>query len=166
MLKEKIKTLSELSEIRNRLRKQNKKVVFTNGVFDILHRGHVEYLDKARTYGDVLILGLNTDSSARIIKGEGRPLVKQEDRAIAIAGLWCVDFICFFEEKTPLKIIQQLQPDVLIKGGDYGLNDIVGKDFVENTGGKVFTIPLTPGFSTTKLIEKVKKLIKEGELST
>lgn len=162
ILQEKIKILDELITIRERLRKENRKVVFTNGVFDILHRGHVEYLHKAKTYGDVLILGLNSDNSVRIVKGPGRPLITQENRAVVLAGLASVDYVCIFDEETPLRIIQKLLPDVLVKGSDYGLGDIIGREVVESAGGKVLTIPLTPGLSTKDVIAKVKKLIKEG----
>jgi rfaE bifunctional protein nucleotidyltransferase chain/domain len=162
ILQEKIKILDELIVIREHLRKENRTVVFTNGVFDILHRGHVEYLYKARTYGDVLILGLNSDRSVRIVKGKGKPLITQENRAVVLAGLASVDYICIFDEETPLRIIQKLQPDVLVKGGDYGLGEIVGREVVESAGGEVLTIPLIPDLSTTDVIAKVKKLIKEG----
>jgi rfaE bifunctional protein nucleotidyltransferase chain/domain len=162
MLTDKIKSLNELKEIRARMRQINKKVVFTNGVFDIIHRGHVEYLEKASKFGDCLFIGLNSDQSVKAIKGEGKPIVKQEDRAVVLAALSVVDFICFFNEDTPLEMIKALLPDVLVKGSDYTLNEIVGGNEVEEAGGKVMTIPLSPGFSSTGLIEKIKKLTNMG----
>ena len=147
--------------IRQDLKKEGQKVVFTNGVFDILHRGHVEYLEKAKSLGDVLMLGLNSDASVKKIKGEDRPVMGQEDRAIVLAGLSSVDYICFFEEETPANLIRQLIPDILVKGGDYQIDDIVGRETVEANGGKVVTIDLVNGQSTTSLIEKMVKLAKK-----
>jgi rfaE bifunctional protein nucleotidyltransferase chain/domain len=164
VLSKKIKSLAELKDIRNQLRRAGKKVVFTNGVFDLLHRGHVEYLETARSLGDVLILGLNSDASAKMVKGSWKPLVEQEDRAIVLAGLISVDYICFFDEETPLVIISALQPDILVKGGDYQLDGIVGRDVVEAGGGKVVTVPLTPGKSTTEVVKRIAKLIREGKI--
>ena len=163
MLKEKIKRLSELIKIREELKEKGKKVVFTNGVFDLLHRGHVEYLAAARTQGDFLIIGLNSDDSVKRIKGMLRPIVKQEDRAMVLAGLSSVDYICYFNEKTPFIIINRLLPDVLVKGGDYELDEIVGRDIVENSGGKVITIPITKGMSTSNLIKKIEEIVKYEE---
>ena len=160
MLRDKIKVLPELIRIRKNLKKEGQKVVFTNGVFDILHRGHVEYLEKAKSLGDVLMLGLNSDASVKKIKGEDRPVMGQEDRAIVLAGLSSVDYICFFEEETPANLIRQLIPDILVKGGDYQIDDIVGRETVEANGGKVVTIDLVNGQSTTSLIEKMVKLAK------
>jgi D-beta-D-heptose 7-phosphate kinase/D-beta-D-heptose 1-phosphate adenosyltransferase len=162
MLTNKIKSLDELKEIRAKMKQMHEKVVFTNGVFDIIHRGHVEYLEKASKMGDCLFIGLNSDQSVAGIKGEGKPIVKQEDRAVVLAALYFVDFICFFNEDTPREIIKSLSPDVLVKGSDYQLNEIVGRKEVEEAGGKVVAIPLSPGFSTTQLIEKIKKLTKMG----
>lgn len=164
MLNMKIKSLAEMKKIRDQLRRSGKKVVFTNGVFDLLHRGHVEYLEKARLLGDVLILGLNSDASVRTVKGSWKPLVDQEDRAIVLAGLSSVDYICFFNEETPYLIISTLLPDILVKGGDYQLDEIVGRDVVEASGGKVMTIPLTPGKSTTEVVKQIARLIKEGKI--
>lgn len=164
MLSTKIKSLPEIVEIRNRLRQSRKKVVFTNGVFDLLHRGHVEYLEKARSLGDVLILGLNSDASVKMVKGSWRPLVNQEDRAVVLAGLSSVDYVCFFNEEIPLAIISALRPDILVKGGDYLLDEIIGRDVVESSGGKVVTIPLTPGKSTTEVMKRIAKLIREGKI--
>ena len=133
------------------------KVVFTNGVFDILHRGHIEYLLEARKYGDMLIVGVNSDSSARSLnKGSGRPLNNQDDRAFIVSQLKPVDIVVIFDQPTPAEIIEAIQPDILVKGGDYRIEDVVGRDTVEKRGGKVVTIPLTPGKSTTALIEKLR----------
>lgn len=148
----------KLSRLRAKLRRQRKKVVFTNGTFDILHRGHVEYLQAARKLGDVLIVGLNTDASIRRIKGKGRPINPNKDRAIVLAALCCVDYVCFFGEDTPYKLIGTLVPDILVKGADWKKSDIVGKDVVENHGGKVKTIRLTHGRSTTSTIERVLRV--------
>jgi len=147
-----------LSRLRATLRRQRRKVVFTNGTFDILHRGHVEYLQAAGRLGDVLIVGLNTDASIRRIKGKGRPINRNEDRAHVLAALGCVDYVCFFGEDTPYQLIRTLVPDILVKGADWKVNDIVGKDVVENHGGKVKTIRLTHGRSTTNTIERVLRV--------
>ncbi len=135
-----------------------KKVVFTNGCFDILHRGHVEYLSMARDLGDVMVLGLNTDSSVkRLGKSPERPINSEDTRAVILAGLECVDAIILFDEDTPHELIHFVQPDVLVKGDDYKVEDIVGYDIVTAKGGKVITIPLVKGFSTTNLIAKMKQ---------
>lgn len=135
----------------------NKKIVFTNGCFDILHRGHVEYLCHARDLGDKLILGLNTDASVkRLGKSPERPINSESSRAIILAALECIDAIVLFDEDTPLELITFVQPDVLVKGNDYKAEDIVGYDVVVAKGGKVITVQLVDGFSTTKLIEKMK----------
>ncbi|MEJ2050010.1 MAG: D-glycero-beta-D-manno-heptose 1-phosphate adenylyltransferase [Calditrichota bacterium] len=162
MLRDKIKVLPELIRIRQQLKTKGRRVVFTNGVFDILHRGHVEYLEKARSLGDVLMVGLNSDESVKKIKGKDRPIMLQEDRAMVLAGLSSVDFICFFEEETPENLIRQLIPDILVKGSDYKIDDIVGREIVEANGGRVVTVDLVPGQSTTSVIEKMMKLAKRG----
>ncbi|MBI5805398.1 D-glycero-beta-D-manno-heptose 1-phosphate adenylyltransferase [candidate division TA06 bacterium] len=151
----KIKSISEAQTIRQQARAAGKKVVFTNGVFDILHRGHVEYLQKARELGDLLIIGLNSDSSVRRIKGPKRPLCGQEDRAIVLSALACVDHIVLFDEDTPQKLIEALVPDILVKGADYSVEQIVGADIVLKNGGEVLPIELTPGRSTSGLIKKI-----------
>jgi rfaE bifunctional protein nucleotidyltransferase chain/domain len=151
----KILSLTALSRVCGRLRRNHKKVVFTNGTFDILHRGHVEYLTKARALGDVLIVGLNTDASIRRIKGKGRPVNPQRDRAIVLSALSCVDFVCFFSSNTPYRMIARLHPDILVKGSDWSIRDIVGKDIVEKNGGVVRTIRLTPGRSTSTIISRI-----------
>lgn len=156
----KILPLSKLVPIRRKLRRNGKTVVFTNGTFDIIHRGHVEYLTRAKRMGDVLIVGLNTDASIRRIKGKGRPVNPNTDRAVVLAALAPVDYICFFGEDTPYKIISQLKPDILVKGADWNIEAIVGKDIVERNGGSVKTIRLTRGRSTTNMIERVMKTYK------
>lgn len=135
---------------------KNQKIVFTNGCFDLLHPGHIEYLAKARDLGDILIVGLNTDASVKRLKGEGRPTQNQEARAMVLAGLGNVDGVVLFDEDTPLELIKQVQPDVLVKGGDYEVKDIVGYDVVKARGGEVITIPFVDGFSTTSILEKIK----------
>jgi rfaE bifunctional protein nucleotidyltransferase chain/domain len=135
---------------------QNRKIVFTNGCFDLLHKGHVEYLSKARDLGDVLIIGLNTDDSVRRLKGDGRPLQDEKTRAMILASLRFVEAICLFDEDTPHDLIEAIKPDVLVKGGDYSEEQIVGADIVKAAGGLVVTIPLTPGHSTSGLIERLK----------
>ncbi len=150
-------SLDALARIRARLRRMGKKVVFTNGTFDIIHRGHVEYLAAARRMGDVLIVGLNSDASIRRIKGPRRPVNRRADRAAVLAGLASVDYVCVFGEDTPYRMIRRLVPDVLVKGADWKKADIVGGDVVTAGGGSVRTVRLTPGRSTTNVIERVLK---------
>ena len=157
-LSKKIVAANDISRALNLERFYDKKIVFTNGCFDILHRGHVEYLSKARDLGNVLVLGLNTDASVkRQNKSPERPINNQETRAIILAALECVDYVVLFDEDTPLELIKLVQPDVLAKGADYKPEDIVGYDIVKARGGQTITIPLTEGFSTTGLIDKLKK---------
>lgn len=137
-------------------RPRSGRVVFTNGCFDLLHPGHVAYLDEARRLGDHLVVGVNTDASVRRLKGPGRPLVPQDDRALVLAGLAAVDAVTLFDEDTPLELIEALKPDVLVKGGDYELDGIVGREAVEGGGGEVRVIPFVPGHSTTDLIERIR----------
>jgi len=153
----KIVKLQELIQIRKKAKKENKKVVFTNGCFDLLHRGHIEYLKKAKKLGDILIVGLNSDSSVKKIKGEGRPIQGQADRAVILASLYFVDYVCIFNELTPLKLISKLIPDILAKGGDWKVKDIVGKDIVESHGGKVLSIKMVKGKSTRNIIQTILK---------
>ncbi len=157
-------SLQRMIRIRKELARQGKVVVFTNGTFDILHRGHVEYLSRAKSLGDVLVIGLNTDASIRRIKGNGRPINASADRAIVLAALRSVDYVCFFGSDTPKHIIAALVPDVLVKGADWKVADIVGRDVVEGHGGTVRTIRLTPGRSTTGVIHKVLKAYGQGSL--
>lgn len=135
---------------------QNRKIVFTNGCFDLLHKGHIDYLSKARDLGDVLIIGLNTDDSVRRLKGDGRPLQNETTRAMILGSLRFVEAVCLFDEDTPHDLIDAIKPDVLVKGGDYTEDTIVGADIVKASGGVVVTIPLTPGHSTSGLIERLK----------
>lgn len=134
-----------------------KKLVFTNGCFDILHVGHVRYLEEAKACGDLLVVALNTDRSVRQLKGPERPLQKQEDRAEILAALACVDYTFLFDEETPLKVIEALKPDVLVKGGDWEIASIVGSDFVLKSGGEVKSLQFIPDRSTTRVVEKIKK---------
>ena len=153
----KIKKSSELSGLLSRLRSKGKKIVFTNGCFDILHVGHVDYLSKARRLGDVLVVGLNSDSSVKKIKGKGRPINKEPDRAKVISSLCFVDYIISFNETTPENLIKKVKPDILVKGGDWKTEDIVGGSFVRSYGGKVKNIPFVKGYSTTSFIKKIVK---------
>jgi len=132
---------------------QMRKIVFTNGCFDVLHRGHIEYLSKARDLGDMLIIGLNTDDSVKRIKGEGRPVQDQASRALILASLRFVEAVILFDEDTPYDLISMIKPDVLVKGGDYSEETIVGADIVKENGGEVVTIPLVEGYSTSGLIK-------------
>ncbi|MEW6607985.1 MAG: D-glycero-beta-D-manno-heptose 1-phosphate adenylyltransferase [bacterium] len=151
----KIKTLEELKNIISDLKNQGKQIVFTNGCFDILHYGHIKYLEEAKTYGDILIVAINSDESIKKIKGDTRPLMPQEDRAYILSALSCVDYVLIFEEIEPVRIISELIPDVLVKGGDYQLNEIKGREIVTSAGGKVLTIPEIKGKSTTNLIQTI-----------
>lgn len=151
---EKVFTRDDL--LRRLGRPRSGTLVFTNGVFDILHRGHVEYLWAARCLGDALVIGLNTDASVRRLKGPERPLNSQTDRAIVLAGLGCVDAVCLFDEDTPRNLIADLLPDVLVKGGDYRPEDVVGRAEVESAGGRLVLIPFLEGRSTTGLVERIR----------
>lgn len=133
------------------------RVVFTNGCFDLLHPGHVHYLHEARRLGEHLVIGVNTDASVRRLKGPTRPLVPQDDRALVLAGLAAVDAVTLFDEDTPLELLRELLPDVLVKGGDYDLDSIVGRGVVEAAGGEVRVIPFVPGHSTTSLLERIRR---------
>jgi D-beta-D-heptose 7-phosphate kinase/D-beta-D-heptose 1-phosphate adenosyltransferase len=151
----KTKSLDQLVRIRRKLKRQGKTVVFTNGCFDVLHRGHVYCLNKARSLGDVLIVGLNSDSSVRKLKGEKRPILPQADRAEILAALEMVDYVLIFKEETPQKVISALVPDILVKGGDYGKSEIVGSDVVESGGGRVVRVKTLPGKSTRNIVKKI-----------
>ena len=148
-------TRAELAQIRETLKREGRKVVFTNGCFDIVHRGHVEYLTKAKALGDVLIVGMNTDASVRRLKGPTRPIVCQDDRALVLAAFHVVDYVCLFDEDTPYELIKAVIPDVLVKGSDWAIDSIVGKDIVEEAGGTVQTIEFVPHRSTTEIIKKI-----------
>lgn len=154
----KIKTQEELAEVVNNLKKQGKKIVTTNGVFDILHSGHVEYLKKAKELGNVLIVCINSDSSVKKIKGEKRPINDEISRAKVLAALECIDFVTIFDETNPSVILDKIKPDIHAKGGDYNLPQIIEKDIVEKNRGKVILLPEIKGFSTTDMINKILKL--------
>jgi D-beta-D-heptose 7-phosphate kinase/D-beta-D-heptose 1-phosphate adenosyltransferase len=157
-----MKKILERNTLKNKLeklRKEGKKIAFTNGCFDIIHVGHVRYLRKAKKTADVLVLALNSDSSVRAIKGETRPLVGEEERAEILAAFEFIDFVTIFEELTPLELINYLKPDVLIKGGDWPEEKIVGREEIKKWGGRVVIIPEVTGKSTTNIVEKIKKCI-------
>ena len=156
MRSEKILTRDELLIERKRLRSAGKKLVFTNGVFDILHVGHVRYLQQARELGDALVVAVNSDASVRQLKGDARPLMNQSDRAEILAGLEAVDYVTIFDDISPRSLIAELLPDVLVKGGDYSLDQIHGREEVEAAGGAVISLPFVDGVSTSKLIERVR----------
>ena len=136
-------------------RAAGERIVFTNGVFDVLHRGHVEYLEEARALGDRLVVGVNTDASVRRLKGEGRPLVPEDERVEVLQALESVDLVVTFGEDTPERVIREVAPDVLVKGGDWALDRIVGREFVESRGGRVATIAVREGWSTTRIVERI-----------
>ena len=143
-----------------RLRREGKRIVFTNGCFDILHAGHAQYLQKAASLGDMLFVGLNSDASVRRLKGEARPVQKASDRAYLLASLACVSYVAIFSEDTPLGLIRDVSPHVLVKGGDWKNKDIVGADLVRKSGGKVATIRFLPGRSTTSILARVNAAAK------
>jgi D-glycero-beta-D-manno-heptose 1-phosphate adenylyltransferase len=161
MMKE-IKNWDEIIEIRKRLRNEKKKVVFTNGVFDILHSGHVDYLTKSKALGDILIVGMNSDKSVKNIKGDKRPIVNQENRAIILASLKPVDFVVLFDEDTPGKLVDAIIPDVLVKGADWALDKIEGRETVIKNGGEVKNIKFVNEQSTSKIIQKILSLYNEN----
>ncbi len=145
----------ELKNIRLRLKQEKKRVVFTNGCFDILHRGHIEYLAKAKSLGDVLVVGVNSDQSVRRIKGDARPIVGEEDRATVIAAFGAVDYVCVFDEDTPFELIRAIVPDILVKGADWPIEKVIGREIVESAGGSVQTIDFVSNRSTTGIIKKI-----------
>ena len=158
MTQTKVKTPAGLQRALNKYRRAGKKIVFTNGCFDILHVGHARYLQKARRLGDLLVVGINSDTSVKKLKGPGRPVNPEGARAEVLAALSCVDYVVSFSEDTPLKLIERVRPHFLVKGGDWSKADIVGADAVESYGGHVRTIPFVPGFSSSRTLEKIKKL--------
>jgi len=159
---QKIQKISGLKKILAQLRAQGKKIVFTNGCFDILHVGHIRYLRKAKSLGNILIIGMNTDRSVKTIKGDKRPIVPEKERAEVLSALEFVDYVIFFDEPDPLDLIAALKPDVLVKGADWTKDRIIGREVVENRGGRVVRIPTVPGASTTGLIEKIKEAYGKG----
>ncbi|MBU0985888.1 MAG: D-glycero-beta-D-manno-heptose 1-phosphate adenylyltransferase [Proteobacteria bacterium] len=154
-MKSKILKLKDLIQLLKGLRKSGKRVVFTNGCFDILHVGHVRYLHAARSAGDVLVVGLNSDKSVKIIKDSKRPIIGQNQRAEVLASLWCVDYITIFDEPDPLQLIKAIKPDVLAKGADWKEADIIGADVVKAHGGNVLRIEFVPDISTSRIIERI-----------
>lgn len=155
---EKIVSTEEAKKIVEKWKSEGKKIVFTNGCFDIVHLGHVDYLEKARNLGDKMVLGLNTDASVSRNKGPERPIVNEVSRSRVMASLSFVDLVVFFDEETPLGLIKSLLPDILVKGNDYLAENIVGSDVVWANGGKVETIELVKGYSTTNIVNKIKSL--------
>jgi len=157
-MKSKIKSAKNLVKTLSSLKKRGKRIVFTNGCFDIIHVGHVDYLSKARCLADILVVGLNSDSSVRKIKGKGRPINKESDRAKVLSSLYFVDYVTIFNEATPENLIKKVRPDILVKGGDWKIKDMVGGSFVKSCGGKVKNIPFVKGYSTTSLIKKIESV--------
>lgn len=151
-------TVEQFSEIRNQLNNSGQKLVFTNGCFDLLHSGHIQLLEQAKQLGDKLIIGLNSDKSIRALKGSNRPILDQIERATILLALKAVDYTIIFYEDTPLKIIQSIRPDFLVKGADWKEGEIVGEDFVSSYGGSVIRISLKEGYSTTGIIERIQRL--------
>jgi len=154
----KILDLKALIRERALLRDKGQMLVFTNGCFDLLHPGHIRYLAQARALGDALLVAVNSDRSVQILKGQGRPILNENERVEVIAALRAVDYVTVFDEETPHSLIIQLRPDVLVKGGDWSLDDIVGREEVEAAGGKVLSLPFLEGSSTTEIIERIKRL--------
>jgi rfaE bifunctional protein nucleotidyltransferase chain/domain len=154
--KDKIFTLPQLQQQLQVWRSQGQKIVFTNGCFDLLHLGHVDYLEKSRQLGDKLVLGLNTDASISRIKGPNRPLQDEMSRARVMASLLFVDAVVLFDDDTPLELIKAVQPDILVKGDDYTIENIVGQEVVTARGGEVKTVPLVKGYSTTNIVKKIE----------
>ena len=152
---QKIFSEGQLAEHLARLRRQGKRIVFTNGCFDLMHSGHVYMLAQAKTFGDILVVGMNTDASVKRLKGDKRPILDQASRLALLAALEVVDYITLFEEDTPLALIRRLQPHILVKGGDWSPEAIVGKEVVEHAGGRVVAVRHQDGFSTTNLIERI-----------
>jgi D-beta-D-heptose 7-phosphate kinase/D-beta-D-heptose 1-phosphate adenosyltransferase len=159
-MKDKIKELKELKKIIDKERKSGKIIVFTNGCFDILHIGHIRYLKESKKYGDILIVAINSDSSVKALKGAERPIFNENERSEMLSSLECVDFVIIFNELDPYNIISFLKPDILVKGGDWSYEAIIGRDVLESYGGKVIRIPEIKGFSTTDIIDKILKLYR------
>jgi len=159
-------TQAKLKKILAELRQERKRIVFTNGCFDLLHVGHVKYLAKAKRMGDVLVVGLNSDSSVRRLKGKGRPILAQKDRGEILAALESVDYVTIFKEDTPHKLIRLVRPDILVKGADYRADNIVGVEFVRSYGGEVKTIPLVKNKSTNLLIASILRRYAKKAVST
>jgi len=157
---DKLVTLEQLKGLVGRFRSEGKRIAWTNGCFDIIHAGHVDYLERSKAYGDFLVVGLNSDASVKQLKGEFRPIFSEQDRAKVLCALSAVDFVVIFAEKSPIKIIEQLQPDFYIKGGDYTIDTIdqAERQVVEGYGGKIVLLPMVAGVSSSIIVEKIKKL--------
>jgi D-glycero-beta-D-manno-heptose 1-phosphate adenylyltransferase len=164
--RDKIRTVEELASICRAAREQRSRVVFTNGCFDVLHVGHVRYLEAARSQGDLLIVAVNSDSSVRQIKGALRPIVPEAERCELVAALSCVDYVCLFDTPDPLPLITLLQPNILVKGADWPLDKTVGAEEVMRVGGKVIHVQLVSGVSTTKIIERILDRFQEKNETT
>jgi D-beta-D-heptose 7-phosphate kinase/D-beta-D-heptose 1-phosphate adenosyltransferase len=160
-MKKKIKERKELLRIIKNLKAKGKRVVFTNGCFDLLHLGHVRYLEEAKALGDVLVVGVNSDSSVRKLKGPKRPILPEEERTEILSGLGCVDYITIFNEADPLKLITSLKPNLLVKGGDWTREQIVGREVVERSGGELVIIPFVRGASTSNVIDTILKRFQQ-----
>jgi D-beta-D-heptose 7-phosphate kinase/D-beta-D-heptose 1-phosphate adenosyltransferase len=163
MSRSKLLTLEAMQTEREKLRASSLRLVFTNGCFDLLHPGHVRYLAEARTLGDRLVVAVNADRTVAALKGKGRPILPLEERMEILGALECVDYVVAFQEETPARVIQELVPDVLVKGGDWSTDQIVGRDTVESAGGQVLSLPFTSGYSTSKLIERVLNRVDKRE---
>ena len=153
-----ISNIRRLKSLLNKLKNENKKIVFTNGCFDIIHSGHIYYLKEAKTFGDILVVALNSDNSIKRIKGKNRPIISEKNRLIIMESLYFVDYVTIFNEDTPYNLIKEITPNILVKGGDWEINKIVGKDIVEKNGGKVINIPYQKGISTTEIINRIKSI--------
>ena len=153
-----IRSLNDIKKLREKIRIENRKVVFTNGCFDIIHKGHVTYLNEAKSLGDHLIVGINSDDSVKRLKGKDRPVNNEYDRAFVLDNLKSVDDVLIFNEDTPYDIIKEIIPDLLVKGGDWKEEDIVGSDIVKMNGGKVISLQFVNNYSTTNILEKIEKL--------
>ncbi len=158
MIDDKIKGIDELKPILSKLKREKKTIVFTNGCFDILHAGHAAYLEDTKKHGDILVVAVNSDKSAKKIKGKGRPVVKESDRAKMVASLEPVDFVTIFYEDDPGAIVKEINPDIIAKGADWKEADIIGGELVKKSGGKVVAIPFRRGYSTTDIIKKIRSL--------
>ena len=158
----KIKTINELKGIVEELKTQNKKIVTTNGVFDIIHIGHIRYLQEAKKLGDILIIGINSDSSVKRIKGQERPINNENDRVEVLTALQCVDYVTIFNENNPIIFLKAIKPNIHVKGGDYNMSQIIEKDTVEENKGEVMLIPEVEGYSTTDFIKKIIELYKSN----
>jgi len=157
-----VSSADETAALAEAVRARGGRVVFTNGVFDLLHPGHVRYLESARTFGDALVVAINSDRSVRANKGAARPIVPEQERAEVLLALGCVDAVVIFDEETPHAIVTCVQPDILVKGADWGADNIVGRDVVEARGGRVVRVEISPGFSTTELVRRARNIGGSG----